>query len=297
MTTRTRALVLLSLPFTLPFAVAAAASALPPGPRPVLLGWSAGALATLGVVFASVAIWRHWSGTPLRYFFAGAAVWMVGVGLKYLFAALFYDPGLSLAKAHLSPAGYLLAGSLYGGLYTGVLEDGVTLAAGFIWVGLAREARRAIAVGVGAGAVEALLLAALPLLPLILVPLSYSLLSPAEQRSLLADLHDPGAAAPWLMPPFERAFTVLAHVSSRVLVLLTVATGRWRYFLCGFLLSVGIDGLATTFDLTGLLNTLSGWWIELALLPFGLVAIPVCIWSLRHWPAVARPAVEVAPPQ
>ena len=52
----------------------------------------------------------------------------------------------------------LIVGSIYVGLLTGVFEIGITLVAALIWKQMARDAARGVAVGVGAGAFEALLL-------------------------------------------------------------------------------------------------------------------------------------------
>jgi hypothetical protein len=76
-----------------------------------------------------------------------------------------------------------------------------------------------------------------------------------------------------------------AGTASRVLVLLAVAMGRWRYFWYGFLMLTGCDGVATYFDLAGRLETMSIWWVELALSPVAIISVPVIGWCVRRWPA------------
>jgi hypothetical protein len=235
------------------------------------------------MVIASIGIWRRLTGSGMRWFLVGLAVYTVGVGLKFLFADLFLDSHLAAMKAHWPFLAYLIVGSLYGGLLTGVFEDGVTLVAGMKWRSLAAQGSRAVAVGIGAGAFEALTMLWAGLLLILVIIFGMNETLDAET---VAALRDPTTAVAWLLQPLERAGALLAHISSRVLALLTVATGRWRYFLYGLLLSTGIDGVAMYFDLSGQLEKVSTWWIELALSPFFLLPILLIPWCLRRWPRV-----------
>ncbi len=257
------------------------------------VGALGGSLAMAGVAVSSIAIWRYLSGTPLRWFLAGAGIWAAGVALKFLFAAALYEPGLAAMRSALPSWAYLTLGSLHGGLFTGVFEIGGTLAAGLIWRSLAREARRAVAVGIGAGALEALLLA----LPLLATGVA-GLPGMPDRAMVLDALAETSANTwtDWLVPPAERLLALLGHTGSRVLVLLTVATGRWRWFWYGFLMLTVGDGVATYFDLSGQLETISIWWVELALSPIAIISVPIIIWCVRGWPAhpVTRAAEEVA---
>src|SRR3974377_1411442 len=82
-------------------------------------------------------------------------MWTVGVALKFA-GAVPLNPifiGTAGHPARLS----LAAGIVYCGLMTGLFEIGATLAAALIWRRLAADPSRAIAVGMGAGAFEALL--------------------------------------------------------------------------------------------------------------------------------------------
>jgi len=48
-----------------------------------------------------------------------------------------------------------------------------------------------------------------------------------------------------------------------------------------------LDAIAGYAHLAGLVNRISAWWIELALLPVAVVAVPIIGWCRRHWPAPA----------
>ncbi len=218
-------------------------------------------LVALGFVLG----WKKISGAGLRWFLAGAATWAVGVGLKVLVSRLLNPPMLEGLQVSLPLVPYLVVSSTYVGLMTGVFEIGVTLAMAWKWQSWARDANRAVAVGIGAGAFEAVLLGA---------------------ASLIGTLSYASAGAPlaWLVGPVERITATLCHTSSRTLVLLTVAKRGWSFFWYGFLLVTAMDGIAGLIHLSGILEKVSMWWIQLGLTPFALVSVLIIIWCVRHWP-------------
>ena len=281
---------LLCLPAAVPFVAGVAGIAVPDQEKRLFGGYTWAGLAIIGLVISSVRAWQYVSGVRLRWFWAGAALWTVGVAFKFIYAGFLYEPVLAVAKAGLSRVGYLILGSLYAGLLTGIFEGGLTAAAGLIWRKLSQEARRAVAVGIGAGAVEAFWIGAVLLLTILAAHSDVS-----TRREVLSSWREGTAitAVPWLVPPVERLIALLGHTSSRALILLAVATRRWRYFWYGFLLLTSVDALATYFDLTGQVNTISTWWIELALSPFAIISIPIIAWCLRRWP----PSAAVATPR
>lgn len=222
--------------------------------------------------------WRLRSRTLWRWFWAGAAIWTVGVGLKFAFAALFYDPGLRAMESTLPLWAYVALGAVYGGVLTGVFEDGVTLGAGLIWRGLARESKRAVAVGLGAGGLEAVLLGLATYFGAV-----YYLSDLAAEADLSTAMAG-GGAAWWLAPPAERLMATLCHTSSRMLVLLSIAARRWRFFWYGFLLSIGVDGVAGWLHLSGRVDTMSAWELEIPFVPFAVASVLIIVWCARHWP-------------
>ena len=73
-----------------------------------------------------------------------------------------------------------------------------------------------------------------------------------------------------------------------------MARRRAIYFWHGFLLMTAIDAIAGAAYLTGAVTFRSLWWIELAILPFAIISVPILRWCLHQWPAepVAAPPVE-----
>jgi hypothetical protein len=131
---------------------------------------------------------------------------------------------------------------------------------------MAATAQRAVAVGVGAGAFEAALLA--------IFAAAGALMLGAGPASGF------GAA----VPVVERLIAILCHVAARVLALMAVASGRWLLFVYGFLVLSGIDAVAMWLHLSGKLDTLSFWAMEAMIAPFALVSIPITRWCMKHWP-------------
>jgi uncharacterized membrane protein YhfC len=248
-----------------------------------------GALMMLAALIAVFA-WWFYSRVQWRWFWAGAGIWTVGVALKFA-VALPLNPFFFGRAGH--GAGLkLVIGSVYCGLLTGIFEIGITLAAALIWRRLARGPARAVAVGLGAGAFEAFLLG--------LAAFGGSLAAAASGQAdqALTSLATMATHTPllWLVGPVERVIAILAHTASRVLVLRAVASRRWLGFWAGFAWLSAVDLLAGVVLLTGMTTSGSLWLIELMLLPFGLLSIPLTVWAVRHWPLPPADVSASAPP-
>jgi hypothetical protein len=235
------------------------------------------------VGLAAVLYWWRQSHVQLRWFWVGAAVWTVGVFLKFAWAIPLNGPILAGIKSTLGEAATVPLGSVYIGSLTGVFEIGITLIAALVWKSMARTSARGVAVGVGAGAFEAILLGTIGLLP---AAITYAVGGEARQNYLTAVAgltHVTPLAV--LVAPVERVIALLCHISSRTLLLWGVARGRWFWpFVGGFVLMSAVDTIAGYVHLAGLLGKVNVWWIELALAPFAVISIPITIWCIRHWP-------------
>lgn len=246
-----------------------------PAPLRAPLGPSlASAIAMMLVAVAVVLSWRWRTGIEWRWFWVGAALWAAAVAVKFAIATPLNKPLLDGLRSSLPNWAYLTAGTIYGGLLTGVTEVLFTLIAVLIWRKLAYTAARGVAIGVGAGAIEAGLLA--------LAAVSLAVMGKTETSWPIA-----------LAPAVERVIAILCHAASRALVMLSVARRRWMLFWYGFLLLSGVDALAMflilmsgRFGFTPAGPSLGPWLTEAILAPFGLVSIPILIWCVRHWPAL-----------
>ena len=234
------------------------------------------------MIVASIAViyWRRVSGLRYRWFWTGAALWTVAVALKAACALLTNASVIGFMKENLSYPILVFGGALYLGVQSSLFEIGLTMLAVLIWRQFGLEAGRAIGIGIGAGAFEAILLG---ISSLVAILISLAGLPGAEE--VREGIEATAAATPlfWLIAPVERIMAVLCHASSRALVLLGVAHRRFSMVFWGFLIFTLLDSVAGAAHVSGKIGTISMWWVELAILPFALVSIPVLRWCYVTW--------------
>ena len=244
------------------------------------------------VALGSAIYWKRRSRTKWRWFWAGAGIWTVGVALKIASDVIFSQAILQWFEGIMPRVPYILVGGGYVGVHSAVFEIGITLAAALIWRAMARDANRAVAVGVGAGAFEALLLGVAVFVGILAAlsgkPGTEAALAAAEGAALVTPLA-------WLVGPVERIIAILCHTSSRALVLLGVAKRRWSFFWWGFMIFAVLDGIAGVAHVSGKIGQFSIWWIELAIAPLAVASVPIIRWCMTHWPdGIVSAAREVA---
>ena len=149
---------------------------------------------------------------------------------------------------------------------------GFTIPAGLIWRQLGKDSARAIAVGVGAGAFEAFLLGLISAAGMAAV-----LMRRAGTEAAGKQISAQQAVTPlfWLVAPVERVIAVLVHASTRALILLGITYRKPMMVFWGFWIFALLDSIAGAAQLSERLGTFSLWWIELAILPFALVSVPI----------------------
>src|SRR5439155_14609179 len=138
---------------------------------------------------------------------------------------------------------------------------------------------RAIAIGVGAGATEALLLGAV-----VVGAVTVAATGLPGGAEIAEGLGERQSATPlfWLIGPVERVLALFGHASSRALALLGVTYRRSTMVYCGLALLATIDGIAGAAILLSKTSTpFSPWWIELAISPIALLSVGVLRWCYR----------------
>jgi uncharacterized membrane protein YhfC len=234
------------------------------------------------LVISVIAIvwWKRRYHHPMKWLWLGGGIWAVGVVLKFLFASLANAPALGWITDLFGQTGYRMIGSFYIGSLTGVFEIGGTLLFAVFIKKMYAHASRAIGIGLGAGTVEALLIAFSQIGSMVFLMIgtqgSTDVIGSLVRTMNLNLLF-------FMLAPVERAIAILCHTSSRVLTLYAVMRRKYVYFWAGFLIMSGIDAIAGYVHLAGLLDRISMWWIELALLPFALVSIPIIQWCSHRW--------------
>jgi uncharacterized membrane protein YhfC len=240
------------------------------------------------VAFAAAWYWKRASGERARWFWIGAAIWTVGVLIKVVIALFANAPIASELKSRFTHAAFLGLGGLFIGVESSLCEIGVTLVAGLYWRQLGQNARRAIAVGVGAGAFEALLLGLASIAAIVAWLSGAPGTEPVAEQLKLAATTTPVS---WLVAPVERVIAILVHAASRGLVLVGISQAKPWMIASGFAIFTFIDGLAGAFLMSGSIGTFSLWWIELALSVTALTSVPALAWLCRHFDAPNHVAV------
>lgn len=230
---------------------------------------SAAGMVAVGI--ASVIGWRRISREPLRWFWAGAGLWTVAVAVKVAVALLTNKAVLTFLHRSVSRPFEILAGGCFVGIQSSLCEIGFTWIAVLIWRQLGRDANRAIAIGVGAGAFEAILLGLAGAAGVIAAATSV----PGTETARHAIETAMAAPFAWLVGPVERILAICVHASSRALVLLGVTRRKPAWVFWGFLIFTMVDAIAGAAHVSGFIGKFSTWWIELALLPLALVSIPI----------------------
>lgn len=225
-----------------------------------------------------------------RWFWIGAGLWTIAVVLKLAAALLTNQAVFGFLHRMLPHPVYVACGGLYVGIQSSVFEMGFTILAGLIWSQLGKDFARAIAIGVGAGAFEAFLLGLLAVVGVAVILMG----TPGTEGAATA-IRAQQDVTPvfWLVAPVERITAVLVHASSRALILLGLTYRKLMMVFWGFWIFALLDSVAGAAQLSGRLGTFSLWWIELAILPFGLIGIPILWFCARRFPAKASEPEEI----
>ncbi|MEN3006651.1 MAG: YhfC family glutamic-type intramembrane protease [Candidatus Methanosuratincola petrocarbonis] len=198
----------------------------------------------------SILFWREWmkresgKGVPLKFFIFGGLLWAAAIIPKFIMDYTVTQPLYGWWASWFGGFGALILLGVYVGLRTGIFECG---AAYLGFRGFARKTTpanesggddesskegtfwqkigygEAVAVGVGFGAFEAIVLALPSLVQMAAIFLDPSILSdlpPEQVAAIESQLSQPtwmAAAAAW-----ERAFAILAHVFATTLAYLAV---------------------------------------------------------------------------
>lgn len=227
----------------------------------------------MALVAAAFIVYAAWNRLGWGYLGLGALAWIVAVALKFAWAIPVNTPVYnklfdSLPKWLAAPIFWVYVGAL-----TGVFEVAlVWLVLRYTKIGKTTW-ERALAFGIGFGAVEALLLGLSNLanvLTAMLVPATI----PYEGLASLAQLNNPFFG---LAPVVERAATIFVHILSNVLLFYGVQKKQPVWFWLAFAYKTAIDAVAAFAQLWGV-NTLGRMWlIEAIVVVFGVAGW----WGIR----------------
>jgi uncharacterized membrane protein YhfC len=240
-----------------------------------LLGGTGMILVALGFIVYAAKRRSGWG-----YMGLGALAWVVTVAVKIVWS-LPVNPRLYPALTGAFPGGI---GSglfdLYVGLLTGLTEVAM------VWLVLryTRLGRvgweRALAFGIGFGALEALLLGLSSFITALVAILSPHII-PAEALAQIAVMNNPLYG---LAPIVERFFTIWVHILANVLIFFSIARMQARWFWLAFWYKSLIDLVAGYAQICGILATIEGiWTIEAIVVLFGVVGWWGVGWAKRRY--------------
>jgi hypothetical protein len=232
------------------------------------------------VALAALFLWRRLAAPSFRWFAIGAGLWLAAVVLKLVVSGVTNPAILSALQPRLGPQLVAVFGGLAIGVQSSLFEIGLTFIAVLIWRRLGLTSDRAIAIGVGAGAFEALLLGLSQLVSTLLA------LGGVEGTEAIRQQLDPAVLPTlfWLLAPVERVIAILTHAGSRALVLLGTAHRRTWLVVAGFGVFAALDSIAAGSQLIGIGARNSLWLVEAALLPIGLISLAILRWCHQRWP-------------
>jgi uncharacterized membrane protein YhfC len=220
----------------------------------ILLGGTGMIIVALGfLIYAAV------RRLPASYLALGALAWVVTVAVKFVWA-IPINPPLYRAITAALPG---LAGTLVMCLYVGSLTGFTEVLLSWVALRFTRLGQvpwpKALAFGVGFGAVEALLLG--------LSTLASILLS-AQPASTLTTLSNPL----WgLAPIVERFFTCWIHIGSSVLLFLAATRRRSGWMWIAFWLKTLVDTAGAYGQLHGVDSLSFAWSLEAVVAVFGIL--------------------------
>lgn len=232
------------------------------------------------VASAAVIYWRYVSKLRYRWFWVGAGLWIAAVIFKTICALLTNEAVIGFMQKNLSYPFLVISGGLFLGIQSSLFEIGLTVLAVLVWRQLGKDAKRAVGIGIGAGAFEAMLLGLVSLIAIITV-----LTGVPGTEKVREGINMVAAVTPffWALAPVERIIAILCHASSHALVLLGVTNRKYILVFWGFLIFTLLDGVAGAAHVSGKIGKISMWWIELAVLPFALISIPILRWCYASW--------------
>jgi uncharacterized membrane protein YhfC len=219
------------------------------------------------------------------YMGLGAVAWMITVALKFLWAIPFNTPIYEALTGGLPESAANLIFYLYVGALTGVFEvAGVWLLLRYTSLGKV-EWERALAFGIGFGAIEALLLGLLSLVNGLLVLFAPEIIPPGTVGAIGLSLA--------IAPVWERFFTILIHIFSNVLLFYGAVKLEARWFWLAFAYKTAVDAVAAFGQLWGLDTARRIWLIEAIIALFGIAGWLGIRWVRARYPEAPAMPTEL----
>ncbi len=228
----------------------------------------------VGVV--AIVVWHLVKRVDIKYFLYGAVLWAVAIGIKVIMDFTITQPLNSFALSVPPIVVALSVMSLYYGLRTGILECGIPYVA-VIKTKLSRVTYdEAVAMGLGFGGIEAILLGAYALYS------TFLLVQPYEALGMIPFFSfDPQALLAIPIPIVERAFILASHIFATVLVVYAVRRAELKWLCASIVYKTVGDGALIPLKLyLGGMGLYGVWLIELFYGGMAIIAL-IGLWWLK----------------
>jgi uncharacterized membrane protein YhfC len=200
-------------------------------------------LGMMAVAVIAIVYWRQKKHTKAIYFAAGAIFWVVAIGIKLVMDLTISRPFYAWLGSTLPIDAAVLVTGLYLGLRTGILENGAVYL-GTLYTKLKNMSfDDAVAVGIGFGSIEALVLGALSLINAIaflFYPTLFMMLPASTQQQFELSFIP--------IPVIERLAVLFAHVFATVLAIYAVKLADLRWLLISVVYKTLVDGPLPLFN-------------------------------------------------
>ena len=209
-------------------------------------------------------VWLRWR-TKWWIWAVGAALWVVSVGLKGAFASVSLQP-MSRWLNELSPQSY--GGPLfwgYVGLLTGIFECGIFFAVARLIQRREWSWREVLALGVGFGGMEAVVLG---------VPVTLTTTETWDWATPPLDT---------LAPAFERLIALVIHMAAVAMILRALIHRKWKWFALSFIYKSAVDSVAGWLLFSGTTMVAFPWRCRLIFVPFAVAGALVLFYLGRSW--------------
>jgi uncharacterized membrane protein YhfC len=233
----------------------------------------------MAVGAGAMTIWYLKSRTGIQYFLIGGILWAGAIGIKLAMDLTITQPIEAALSASLPVLAVLVIMSMYVGLRTGFLESGITYLV-VKHTSLSRSGfREAVALGIGFGGTEAIVLGFLSFMSV----LSF-LLVPDLQATLPPDVLAQFSASFIPVPIVERFFTLFIHVFAVVLVVYAVRSRELLWLWLSIFVKTITDGPLPLFNYYlkpfGVLAFIP---IEVYVAALGIISVAGLIWLKKKF--------------
>lgn len=238
----------------------------------------------IAVGVGAMAYWYYKKGINPLYFLIGGVLWVVAIAIKVIMDLTISASLSQQVTMIFAPLAAIIILGLYYGLRTGILESGISYLA-VKYTKLSRSGfDEAVALGIGFGGTEAILLGLLSL-----ASVGTMLLMPGVAATLPDSVLEQFSLIMVPVPIIERLFTLFCHVFATVLVVYAARFGELKWLGLSVVYKTLLDGTLLPFNhfLAGMGTLPRIGIIEVFVVGMGVLGVAGLYWIRKKWLSIA----------